>query len=153
MQISTLICAILRKKQFTLIKLTQINIMKQYFFLSLATALLIGCASSKTTSENKLMENEKNEGWKLLFDGETLNGWRTYQNKASDLWTVSDGILHCKGNTTNKTDMQVDLITNEQFENFDLNIDWKIEQPIISEKDQQLPTLTELMRKSLISRS
>jgi len=35
----------------------------------------------------------------------------------------------------------------------DLNIDWKIEKPIISEKDQQLPTLTELLRKSLISRS
>jgi len=100
--------------------------MKQYFFLSLATVLLIGCASSKTASDNQLMENEKNNGWKLLFDGKTLNGWRTYQNKASDLWIVNDGILHCKGNTTNKSDMQVDLITNEQFENFDLNLDWKI---------------------------
>jgi dTDP-4-dehydrorhamnose 3,5-epimerase len=34
----------------------------------------------------------------------------------------------------------------------ELNIDWKTENPIISEKDQQLPTLNELLRKSLISR-
>ena len=72
------------------------------------------------------MDNEKNEGWKLLFDGKTLNGWRTYQNKPSALWTVNDGILYCKGDTSNKSDMQADLITNEQFENFDLSIDWKI---------------------------
>jgi dTDP-4-dehydrorhamnose 3,5-epimerase len=34
----------------------------------------------------------------------------------------------------------------------DLKIDWKVTGPIISEKDQQLPTLNELLRKSLISR-
>jgi dTDP-4-dehydrorhamnose 3,5-epimerase len=35
----------------------------------------------------------------------------------------------------------------------ELNIDWKVAEPIISEKDQLLPTLNELLRKSLISRS
>lgn len=34
-----------------------------------------------------------------------------------------------------------------------LNIRWQVENPIISEKDQQLPTLDELLRKSVISRS
>lgn len=34
-----------------------------------------------------------------------------------------------------------------------LKIDWKIAHPIVSEKDQLLPTLDELLRKSLISRS
>ena len=72
------------------------------------------------------MENEKNEGWKLLFDGKTLNGWRTYQNKPSDLWMVNDGILYCKGDASKKSDMQADMITNEQFENFDLTLIGKL---------------------------
>ena len=33
-----------------------------------------------------------------------------------------------------------------------LNINWQVENPIVSEKDQQLPTLDELLRKSVISR-
>ncbi len=35
----------------------------------------------------------------------------------------------------------------------ELNIDWQVSDPIISEKDKQLPTLAELLRKSVISRN
>src|SRR5580704_17330155 len=35
-------------------------------------------------------------GWKNLFDGKTLNGWRTYRNEPADSWEVVDGQLHAK---------------------------------------------------------
>jgi Domain of Unknown Function (DUF1080) len=75
---------------------------------------------------NTLSSEESAAGWKLLFDGNSLNGWRTYQNKKSDSWSVQDGVLHCKGSETDKSDLRSDLITNDQFENFELSLDWKI---------------------------
>ena len=70
--------------------------------------------------------DQSKEGWKDIFDGKTLNGWRTYKNKPTDAWSVADGNLYCKGNETNKSDMRADLITNDQYENFELELDWKI---------------------------
>jgi hypothetical protein len=76
--------------------------------------------------ENSLTKAEKNGGWKLLFDGKTLDGWRMYQNKATDCWGAKNGELYCKGSETDKSDLRADLITREQYENFELLVDWKI---------------------------
>jgi hypothetical protein len=94
--------------------------------LALLLPLLFACSNSKTTNDNMLNENETRDGWKMLFDGKTTNGWRTYQNKKSDSWSVVDGTLHCKGSETNKSDLRADMITNDQYENFDFSVDWKI---------------------------
>ena len=82
--------------------------------------------TSTETLPNALSSEEATSGWKLLFDGNSLNGWRTYQNKKSDSWSVKDGSLYCKGSDSDKTDLRADMITNDQFENFELSIDWKI---------------------------
>lgn len=76
--------------------------------------------------DNTLTPSEKKSGWKLLFDGKSLNGWRTYQNKAANSWSVKDGVFYCKGSSTDKSDMRADMISEKQYENFDLSIDWKI---------------------------
>lgn len=99
--------------------------MKYNVFL-FTIAILFSCSSTKTSTDNRIMTIEKKEGWKLLFDGKTMEGWRTYQNKPSDSWVVNNGVLYCKGNAANKSDMRVDLITTDQYENFDLVLDWKI---------------------------
>lgn len=65
-------------------------------------------------------------GYTSLFDGKTLNGWRTYQNKPADSWSVKDGVIYCKGSSSDKSDRRADLITNDVYENFDLKLDWKI---------------------------
>jgi hypothetical protein len=77
-------------------------------------------------TDNVLTVQEIKDGWKLLFDGKTLDGWRMYQNKAADAWGVKDGELYCKGSETDKSDLRADIITNDQFENYELNVDWKI---------------------------
>src|SRR5689334_15216337 len=98
--------------------------MKYTIMFILLAAFTTACSSSKP-KENELSKEEKDEGWKSLFDGKTLNGWRIYQNKKTDSWSVKDGTIYCAG-SKNKTDLHADLITNDTFENFDLSIDWKI---------------------------
>jgi hypothetical protein len=76
--------------------------------------------------DNTLTDAEKKAGWKLLFDGKSLDGWRMYQNKPADCWGVKNGELYCKGSATDKSDLRADIITAEEFDNFELSIDWKI---------------------------
>jgi hypothetical protein len=73
--------------------------------------------------DNTLSPQEKKEGWKLLFDGTSTKGWRTYQNKTSDGWMVANGELSCKLAGVKK---RADLITAEKYDNFELSIDWKV---------------------------
>ena len=41
--------------------------------------------------DNTLTAAEKKAGWKLLFDGTSLKGWRAYKNVASNSWEVANG--------------------------------------------------------------
>lgn len=76
--------------------------------------------------DNTLSAAEKKDGWKLLFDGKTTNGWRMYQNKPADCWGVKDGELYCKERAADKSDLRADIITSDQYENYELSVDWKI---------------------------
>jgi hypothetical protein len=70
---------------------------------------------------NTLTESEKAQGWRLLFDGKNpANDWRGYKkDELPSAWVVRDEalFLESKGG---------DIVTKEQFENFELLIDWKI---------------------------
>ena len=90
------------------------------------TDTMANTSATDTAQANTLTEAEKNDGYTLLFNGQNMDGWRTYKNKKSDSWSAVDGILYCKGDSTNKSDLRADLITEKQFENFDLSVDWKI---------------------------
>jgi hypothetical protein len=89
-------------------------------------AIVFSSYSYLAAKDNTLTPSEKKTGWKLLFDGNNLNGWRAYQNKQSNSWSVKDGVMYCKGSSTDKSDLRSDMITDKQYENFDLSIDWKI---------------------------
>jgi len=73
--------------------------------------------------DNTLSSKEKKQGWVLLFDGKSTSGWRSYQNKQTDNWDVKDGELYCKTEGVTK---RADLITANKYENYELQIDWKI---------------------------
>jgi len=74
----------------------------------------------------QLTEQQKADGWKLLFDGNTMNGWRFFKNAENNTWEVVDGTLHCKPFIEGQTEKRADLITTDQYENFELAFDWKI---------------------------
>ncbi len=100
--------------------------MRKFFQILMILAGIGSLLSFYTTKENKdntLTKKEKKEGWKLLFDGKTTNGWKSYQGKEQDGWAIANGELFCKETGVKK---RADLITVEMFDNFELTIDWKI---------------------------
>jgi hypothetical protein len=59
-------------------------------------------------------------GWRMLFDGKNLTAWRGY--KTSEVpagWRVVDGVIVKEGSAE-------DIMTRDQFANFELDLDWKI---------------------------
>ena len=67
----------------------------------------------------------KNEGFIALFDGKTKNGWHTYGKKtASSAWKIEDGALYLEP-TKNKEESG-DLVTDKEYGNFHLKLDWKV---------------------------
>jgi len=80
---------------------------------------------------NQLTDAEKAQGWELMFDGTTNDGWRGY-NKTSfpASWTIEDGTLRCRGDESRgeagKADGGDIVYTKRLFSDFDLRLEWKI---------------------------
>lgn len=78
---------------------------------------------------NTLTDAQKADGWQLLFDGTSKKGWHVYNNKTDgSAWKVADGALYL--DTAQKKDWQVvgggDIVTDDEYENFDLKLEWKV---------------------------
>jgi len=92
---------------------------------------LPGFKSPSTTAvANTLSDAEKAAGWELLFDGKTTSGWRNYKNNSiGSAWKVRDGSLML--DNSNKQDGRIigggDIISDREFENFELSLEWKIQ--------------------------
>lgn len=93
--------------------------------------VLCACSSTKqSTMSSSTNETSRDEtGFVSLFDGKTTNGWHTYgKTTIGKAWKADDGVLHL--DAASKKDWQTaeggDIISNEEFENFDLRLDWKI---------------------------
>ena len=98
--------------------------MKKIIIIALFIPLFFCCHTPKEmTSDSTLTAEEKKEGWQSLFDGKTLKGWHQYGNKApGSSWKVKDGVLYI--DTAAKDGG--DIVTNDEYENFDFQVDWKI---------------------------
>ena len=70
---------------------------------------------------NTLSDQEKKDGFVLLFDGKTLDGWRNYKKEqVNPKWTVADGAITLLSKGAG------DLITTKQFTDFELRVEFKI---------------------------
>ncbi len=85
-------------------------------------------ANTMNTTDNTLSKKEKNEGWQLLFDGKSTQGWHSYgRQSAGKIWNVKDGAIYLDaGAKKNAPGEGGDLLTNDEYGNFDLKLDWKI---------------------------
>ncbi len=79
---------------------------------------------------NELTAAEKAQGWKLLFDGKTTDGWRGFNKPdfPKSGWSVEDGWLENAASTHQDKFGGGDIVTTDTFDNFDLRFEWKISQ-------------------------
>jgi Domain of Unknown Function (DUF1080) len=114
--------------------------MKLMLAIAAATAILYACNNGTAANDNiekqktdtvkpaamntMLTDAEQQDGWQLLFDGNTTKGWHTYGGQpVGSAWKVVDGSLHLDATQKNGGD----IVTDEAFENFDLKLEWKID--------------------------
>ncbi len=94
----------------------------------LATFLVvISCLIFNITSgqkPNTITTEEKQQGWQLLFDGKNMDGWHSYlKDKPTQNWSVKDGAILVNAV---RNGFQSDLVTDKEYENFDLKLEWKM---------------------------
>ena len=78
--------------------------------------------------DNTISEREAKEGWKLLFDGKTTNGWRgaKLDKFPAKGWVVEDGILKVLAGNGGESTNGGDIVTTRTYRNFILKVDFKI---------------------------
>ncbi len=96
--------------------------------ISAISIILSACYGSTggfaPTRLNALSPQERRDGWKLLFDGTTTNGWHNYKKTTvGPGWRVNNGILTRTADTAVSAG---DILTNDRYRNFDLALDWRI---------------------------
>lgn len=77
---------------------------------------------------NTLTEAEKAQGWSLLFDGKTSNGWRgahkeTFPEKG---WKIENGVLTVLKSTGGESTGGGDIVTMQDYSAFELKLEFKI---------------------------
>ncbi|MBV6652982.1 MAG: DUF1080 domain-containing protein [Mameliella sp.] len=109
--------------------------MNRLVLLCSITLFLYGCGASPAPEDeadtdkqeapqpdNTLTEAEQAAGWLLLFDGESTDGWRAYnQDTIPSSWIAQDGMFLTDGSGGDV------IFADQAFENFDLYLEWKID--------------------------
>lgn len=97
--------------------------LKRTFLLASAFALLL--APSIPAAERKKEKNKagKEAKWEILFDGQSVKRWRGYKQTdfPSNSWQVVEGTLR-----TNPKGTPVDLVSKKEYNDFELELDWKV---------------------------
>lgn len=99
--------------------------------MALVFSLLSSMQGQSLTSEpNVLTENERRDGWELLFDGKTTAGWRGLRGEffPRRSWKVHDGCLTATGSAKDE------LFSVAKFTDFDLTFEWRVDEDFASMK-------------------
>ena len=104
-----------------------------------SSMMLISCkskSSGETKKEteavgpNQLTQAEIDDGWVLLFDGKTFDGWRGYGLDAfpDTGWVIDNGAMKCIHSGLGEAGLGGDILYDKKFTNFDLKLEWMIEE-------------------------
>jgi len=89
----------------------------------LAALLAFSSRAEEKSAHNTLTKQESAEGWALLFDGKTTEGWRGFKKSTfpEKGWVVEAGTLkHVAGGGGG------DIVRSEKFSEFELSWEWMI---------------------------
>jgi hypothetical protein len=111
--------------------------MKKNILLMIALAFAAGLilsacrsgGSGEETTLNTLTAEEKEEGFILLFDGKTFDGWRGYGKESfpEQGWVMENGAMKCVGSGVGEAGGGGgDIIYDKKFKDFHLKLEWKI---------------------------
>lgn len=80
-------------------------------------------AAATDTAPNTLTPTEQAAGWQLLFDGQSLDGWRGYRRDTLPEagWEVKDGTVRTVAKVKG-----ADIITRKTFHDFEFAWDWRV---------------------------
>jgi hypothetical protein len=105
--------------------------MKTLLTFACAAIVLAACNSSETEKKEDTTRTDQanNDGWTRLFDGVSTAGWHNYGGgPAGAAWKVADSAIYL--DTSARKDGRVvgggNLVSDEEYENFDLKLEWKI---------------------------
>ncbi len=89
--------------------------------------LSAGAVLVTSTAQNTLSEQEKKNGWRLLWDGNSTEGWRsaTSNDFPKRGWAIKDGELIVGATGNAESQGGGDIITKERYSNFELVVDFK----------------------------
>lgn len=93
----------------------------------LLAASLGGCGASGPEARleepvplNAVTSVESAAGWRLLFDGQSTEGWHVYGRDSAAGWHVEDGALRGSAGSG-------DLLSNDEYESFELSVEWNLD--------------------------
>lgn len=93
-----------------------------------ALVFFAASAFGQEAAPNTLTQEEKENGWELLFDGESTDGWRGYNDEAfpDKGWIVEDGMLTIQESGGDEAGSGGDIVATEMYDDFILKLEWKI---------------------------
>lgn len=102
---------------------------KNWLTITFAVVFLAACGSGQKNDDGQDSTagaaTPENDGWVSLFDGQTTEGWHTYlRDTVSAAWTAQNGEL--RFNPDVSREQRGDIVTNGEYENFELELEWKI---------------------------
>lgn len=96
----------------------------KHIYSFLAMSFLAVLAISCAPKDNTLTKAEQADGWQLLFNGQDLTGWRSFNNpELIGGWSVVDGCIQAAGDGSDGSGY---IVTDKKYSNFILKWDWKL---------------------------
>ncbi len=95
------------------------------FCIVVFCSFFVSACSNRSEQHNIISDQEKKDGWTLLFDGNTMTGWHLFnRGNIPSAWSVDSGNLVCNPHAKNVK--HGDLVTDNEYENFEMTFEWKI---------------------------
>lgn len=101
------------------------NTMWRFSFLIISLVMISAMSFGQ---DNQLSKAEKKEGWSLLFDGKSSNGWKGafLTGFPAKGWKIQNGMLQVESSNGAESSNGGDIVTIKEYENFELKVDFKL---------------------------